>query len=123
MIWHTDRESYIDTCSRFCHCSITLSMCQMCSVIQSHIITYLTYWYILLHIIHTLYTTLYDTYCIHCYILCCTVHIYIYTHALIYSDATTPHDLLLFHKDIHIIPVYTSPSAMPYIIIYHTYII
>lgn len=50
-----------------------------------------------------------------------TVHIY--THTLIYSDATTtpPHDLLLLHKDIHIIPVYTSPSAMPYITIHHTY--
>ena len=52
-----------------------------------------------------------------------TVHIY--THTLIYSDATTtpPHDLLLLHHDINIILVYVSPSAMPYIIIYHTYII
>ena len=42
---------------------------------------------------------------------------YIYTHTLIYSDTTTTpsHDLLLLHQDIHIIPVYTSPSAIPYI--------
>ena len=40
---------------------------------------------------------------------------HIYTHTLIYSD-TPSHDLLLLHKDIHIIPVYASPSAMPYII-------
>ena len=66
-----------------------------------------------------------NTYCIyhtctHCYILCYTVQC-IYTHALIYSDTTTLHDLLLLHHDIHIIPVYTSPSAMPYIIIYNKY--
>ena len=125
MIWHTGKESYIDTYSRFCHCSVTLSMCQMCLASFSRISSShnLTYWYILLRIIHTLYTALYDTYCIHyiyhtcthCYILWCTVHIYIYTHTLIYSDTTPPHDLLLLHQDIHIIPVYTSPSAMPYI--------
>ena len=131
MIWHTGRESYIDTCLRFCHCSVTLSMCQMCPASFSHTSLHnLTYWYILLYIIHTLYTALYDTYCIHCiyhtcthcYILCYAVQ-RIYTHTLISSDVmTTPsHDLLLLHKDIHIIPVYTSPSAMPYIIIYHTY--
>lgn len=74
-----------------------------------------------------LYSMPCNTYCIyytctHCYILCYTVQC-IYTHTLIYSDATTtpPHDLLLLHHDIHIIPVYASPSAMPYIIIHHTY--
>ena len=62
--------------------------------------------------LHTLlYTMLYHT--VQC----------IYTHTLIYSDTTTPtsHDLLLHHKDIHIILVYASPSAMSYIIsIRHT---
>ena len=67
----------------------------------------------MIHTIYTIYTipahtVIYDT----------VQHIY--THTLIYSD-TPSHYLLLLHKDIHIIPVYASPSAMPYIIIYHTY--
>ena len=97
--------------------------CVKCALLHSvthhHITDILIYtiiyntYTILCHAIHTIYTipahtVIYDT----------VQHIY--THTLIYSD-TPSHDLLLLHKDIHIIPVYASPSAMPYIIIYHTY--
>lgn len=109
-------------------------MCQICSASFSHtsyisdILIYtiiyntyntytMSYHTILCHTIHTVHTipahtVIYDTVqCIYT----------IYTHTLIYSNATTPpHDLLLLHQDIHIIPAYTSPSAMPYIIIHHT---
>lgn len=128
MIWHTGRESYrhlLKVLSLLCY-PVNVSNVFCHSVTYHHIIdiliytithnTYTVYYAIqyILYIpyLHTLlYTMLYSAY----------IHIYSYAHILIYSDATTPHDLLLLHKDIHIIPVYVSPSAMPYIIsIIHT---
>ena len=67
----------------------------------------------------TLYHTTHTVYTIPAHTVIYDTVQHIYTHTLIYSD-TPSHDLLLLHKDIHIIPVYTSPSAMSYIIIYHT---
>lgn len=133
MIWHTGRESYrhlLKVLSLLCY---SVNVSNVFCFIQSHIITYLTYWYILLYIIHILHTLchtiqhyiiqyiLYIPYLHTLLYMILYIHIYSYAHIFWYSDTTTtPHDLLLLHQDIHIIPVYMSPSAMPYIIIYHT---
>ena len=127
MIWHTDIILYKYSIKVL---SWLLLPCQCVKCALLHSVTHH-------HITDILiYTIIYNTYTIHCtvryilYILYIpylhTVIYYtvqcIYTHTLIYSD-TPSYDLLLLHKDIQIIPVYTSPSAMPYITIHHTCIL
>lgn len=78
----------------------------------------------MIHTIYTIYTI--PAHIVIYYAIQYSAYILIRSYTLIphhYHTTTSSHDLLLLHKDIHIIPVYTSPSAMPYIIIHHTYII
>lgn len=127
MIWHTGRELYrhlLKVLSLLCY-PVNASNVFCYSVTHHHITDILVY--TITHNTYTIYYTmryiLYTLYIPYLHTLLYTMlyHTVQYIYILIRSDTTPSHDLLLLHKDIHIISVYASPSAMSYIIIYHTY--
>ena len=104
MIWHTGRESYrhlLKVLSLLCY---PVNVSNVPCFIQSHIITYLTYWYILLNIIHILYlhtllyTMLYSAY----------IHIYSYAHILWCYDNTITWSVITPSRHTHHTCIYIT---------------